>query len=352
MSNSGSISISPIPSRRSAEPRASSTLKQVTERLPVTPASLARAAELLRAGRLVAFPTETVYGLGARADSEAAARSIFAAKGRPPGNPLIVHVPSIEAARALAEGWSDAAEALAQAFWPGPLTLVVRRRAGAIADAVTASGPTVALRVPEHPVARALLEAAGLPIAAPSANRSTAISPTTADHVMKSLGGRIDAVLDGGPTGHGIESSIADVSRAPVALLRHGAIPLAAIAALVPVVDEASAVAAPGAIARAPGGQARHYAPRARVILVPPEAVAAEVDRRRAQGDRVGALERGEGTVSGSERLPDDPARYAAGLYAALHRLEDAGSAVLVIAEPPASPAWAAVRDRLRRASA
>jgi L-threonylcarbamoyladenylate synthase len=323
-------------------------------------AAIDRAAALIREGRLVAFPTETVYGLGARADDAAAVRAIFAAKGRPPGNPLIVHVASTAEARALAAAWPEAADRLAAAFWPGPLTLIVRRRegAGGVAPEAAAGGPTVALRVPEHPVALALLRAAALPIAAPSANRSTAISPTTADHVHKSLGARVDLVLDGGPTGYGIESSIVDVTRDPAVLLRPGAIPLAALAACAAVVDPGARVEAEAGRAAAPGGYARHYAPRARVLLVPAEAVRGEVLAIRAKGQRAGSLERGtpeddrDPNAGPREALPDDPAGYAAGLYAALHRLEDAGCDVIVIASAPEGDAWAAVRDRLRRAAA
>ncbi|MFO0762344.1 MAG: L-threonylcarbamoyladenylate synthase [Byssovorax sp.] len=325
-----------------------------TERLTADDRAIQRAAKLLRAGRLVAFPTETVYGLGARADESAAVQRIFAAKGRPSQNPLIVHVASIDAARALSARWSTAAERLAEAFWPGPLTLVVEARAGAVAPEVTAGGPTVALRRPAHPVAQALLDAVNLPVAAPSANRSTSLSPTTADHVLKSLNGRIDLVLDGGPTGYGIESTIVDVSRDPAVLLRPGAIPFEALAQVVEVVDPGAVIVAPGEVARAPGGLARHYAPRARVLLVPAALVRAEVLAQRAAGARTGALERAPGSVRGEphEVLPDDPAGYAEGLYAALHRLDDAGCAVIVIAEAPEGAGWAAVRDRLRRASA
>ncbi len=331
----------------------------VTERLFVYPGDLAaieRAAEWIRRGGLVAFPTETVYGLGARADDAAAVRAIFAAKGRPAGNPLIVHLAGAEAARSVAKEWPAAAVALANAFWPGPLTLVVKRRegAGGVAAEVAAGGPSVAVRVPAHPVALALLRAAAVPIAAPSANRSTGISPTTADHVLKSLDGRIAAILDGGPTGFGIESSIVDVTRAPAVLLRHGAVPLGAIAALTPVVDGASAIVAEGERAVAPGSHARHYAPRAQVHLLAAEAVSGVVARHRARGQRTGALERAPGTVLDAPRevLPDDASGYAAGLYAALHRLEDAGCEVIVIAAPPAGDDWAAVRDRLSRAAA
>ena len=319
---------------------------------------------MLLAGGLVAFPTETVYGLGARADRSEAVSRIFAAKGRPAGNPLIVHVGEIEAARALAEGWSEVAQALAEAFWPGPLTLVVRRAEGAVAGEVTAGGPTVAVRVPAHPVALDLLRAARVPVAAPSANRSTTVSPTTAEHVLKTLDGAIDAVLDAGPTGFGIESTIVDVSRAAsgegsqgaLRLLRHGAVPASALARFGEVVDVTTSAVAKTDRADAPGMHEKHYAPRAQVILVAPERVRAEVEAQRATGARVGALDRGAGAEGASDAtwrsLPEDPEGYARGLYAALHELDDAGCDAIVVARPPEDAAWDAVRDRLRRAAA
>jgi L-threonylcarbamoyladenylate synthase len=316
--------------------------------------SIPRAAEILRAGGLVAFPTETVYGLGARADDPRAVRRIFEAKGRPAGNPLIVHVADLAAARELAAAWPEEAERLARAFWPGPLTLVVARRRDRVADEVAAGGPTVAVRVPAHPVARALLDAAGVPIAAPSANRSTGISPTTAEHVAKDLDGLIDAILDGGPADRGIESTIVDVTASPAELLRPGSVLAEALAALVPLRVRAGLVVAPGDRARAPGAHARHYAPRARVSVVPAGAVRDEVARAAQAGAIAGALELGSATVAGprAELLPADPAGYAAALYAALHRLEDARCDLIVIAAVPEGAPWDAVRDRLKRASA
>ncbi|EYF04240.1 L-threonylcarbamoyladenylate synthase [Chondromyces apiculatus] len=325
-----------------------------TERLSTSPASIARAASILRAGGLVAFPTETVYGIGARADDSQAARKIFAAKGRPTGNPLIVHGADLDLVKSFVEVWPDAAQRLAAAYWPGPLTLILARRPDRIADEVAAGGPTVALRVPAHPVARALLEAAAVPIAAPSANRSSEISPTTADHVWKALAGRIDAVIDGGPCTWGIESTIVDVTGTPAILLRHGAVPAHEIAALVPLEIRSEQVLASAARAPAPGLHARHYAPRARVFLVEPQAVRATVEAVSVSGQRVGTLEHGAGPSVGlyAERLPSEPTAYAADLYAALHRLEDAGCEILIIAHVPEGGAWDAVRDRLRRASA
>jgi L-threonylcarbamoyladenylate synthase len=328
----------------------------VTERVLATPEAIERAAALIRAGRLVAFPTETVYGLGARADDAAAVARIFTAKGRPATNPLIAHVADEDAACALAASWPEAAHALATAFWPGPLTLVVekRRGPGGLVDAATAGGGTAALRVPAHPVALALIRAAGVPIAAPSANRSTAISPTTAEHVVKSLGGRVDLVLDGGPTRRGIESTIVDVTRDPAVLLRPGAIPITALAQVARVADPGAIVVAEGERAAAPGAHAKHYAPRARVRMTAPGRVGEEVEAARSGGVVAGAIERAPGSGLGEPCaiLPDDPEGYAAGLYAALHRLDDAGCALIVLAEVPEGPLWAAVRDRLRRAAA
>jgi L-threonylcarbamoyladenylate synthase len=328
--------------------------------------AIARAAEVLRAGGLVAFPTETVYGLGARADQEQAVRAIFEAKGRPAHNPLIVHAADIDAARPLAGVWSADADTLARAFWPGPLTLIVARPAapaqppiaeaprGVVAESVTAGGNTLALRVPAHPVARALLRAAGLPVAAPSANRSSRISPTTADHVMKMLDGRIDVCLDGGAAGYGIESTIVDVTSSPAILLRAGAIAAEQIAEHVRLVDRSGAVIAPGDRPRAPGGFARHYAPEARVVIVPPAEVEREASARAARGERVGVLVRGARPAWAGvlvEALAEDPAGYAAQLYAALHRLEDVGCDVIVVGSVPEDASWAAVRDRIGRAS-
>jgi L-threonylcarbamoyladenylate synthase len=332
-----------------------------TQRLKADPASIAKAAEILRSGGLVAFPTETVYGLGARADDAAAVRRIFEAKKRPPGNPLIVHVASAEAASRLALFWPEEAARLAAAFWPGPLTLVALCPPGRLPREVTAGRLTVGIRVPEHPVARALLEASGVPVAAPSANRSTSISPTTAGHVLKTLRGKVDLILDGGPTGHGIESTIVDTTASPVVVLRLGAIPLSAIQAVVPAVCRADAVVDPSSTAPAPGMHARHYAPRAKVLLVPRAALRAEVLALRGRGETAGILDIDAPLADGEaleslggplETLPADPAGYASGLYAALHRLEDAHCGWIVIAAVPEDPAWAAVRDRLRRASA
>ena len=329
--------------------------------LPVDPAcpdpeALVRAAETLRRGGLVAFPTETVYGLGAHAlDPEAVAR-IYAAKGRPGYNPLIVHVADAEAARALAGEWPEAAERLAAAFWPGPLTLVLPKNAS-VPDAVTAGLPSVALRVPAHPVAHALLRAAAIPVAAPSANRSTEVSPTTAQHVARSLGNRVDLIVDGGPCPVGIESTVLSLAGPVPTLLRPGTI---SADDLRPVIGEvAPASAEPGSTAArpSPGMMDRHYAPRAPVRLVPRdsrERALAEAAREVDAGRRVGGLllaDAGDARIAPALRMPDDPAGYASRLYAALHEMDDAGCDAILVDLPPDAPAWAGVRDRLRRAA-
>ena len=308
-------------------------------------AVLADAAAILRRGGLVAFPTETVYGLGANALDESAVRRIYEAKGRPPLNPLIVHVATADAARALALDWTSSADAIARAFWPGPVTIVVKKR-DVIPDIVTAGADSVGVRVPAHPIALALLEEAGIPIAAPSANLSMQISPTTAQHVARGLGDRVDLILDGGPTTVGIESTVVD-ARGPIPhILRPGMIAREAIARVAGAADIAtrSDREAP----RSPGLLGKHYAPRARVRLLVRDAIAAA--RREAAG-RVGAMTFSRTDADVDREMPADPAAYARELYATLHALDDAGCDVILIERPPAAPEWAAITDRLERAA-
>jgi L-threonylcarbamoyladenylate synthase len=316
------------------------------------PEAVARAAAVLRAGGLVAFPTETVYGLGAHAMDPAAVARIFAAKGRPASNPLIVHLAGADRVSDVAAAWPEAAARLAERFWPGPLTLVLPRHPR-VPEAVTAGGPTVAVRVPAHPVARALLGAAGVPVAAPSANRSSRLSPTRAGHVLQDLAGRIDLVLDGGPCAGGIESTVLDVTAAPPRLLRPGLASRAELEAVIgPIAGPPSA--AGGSALPAPGMLSRHYAPR-----TPLECVEAggrqRVEELGRAGLRVGWVTRGApAEVPGGavlRILSADPAGYAASLYAALHELDAAGMDRIVVDLPPDAPEWLAVRDRLRRAS-
>lgn len=322
-------------------------------------AGIAAAAEIIRRGGLVAFPTETVYGLGAHALDAAAVRKIFEAKGRPAFNPLIVHVLDGAAARALVTEWPPMAEALAQRFWPGPLTLVLPRQA-IVPDVITGGGPTVAIRSPAHPVARALLEATGLPIAAPSANRFTELSPVTAEQVERALGDRVECILDGGRTNVGIESTVVDLSGPVPMLLRPGTITQAELEAITgPLARPAKAVD-DETPRPSPGMMARHYAPRAPVVLTEAKDIDAMVVRvaTEVQPARIGLI-----TWSGSARessypaqifhlpLPADAAGYAADLYQALHTCDDAGCARILVEHPPVDPAWEGVRDRLSRAA-
>jgi L-threonylcarbamoyladenylate synthase len=332
-----------------------------TEVIPVNPEApaaeaISRAAEVLRRGGLVAFPTETVYGLGAAAlDPDAVAR-VFEAKGRPATNPLIVHVTGAEEARALTTSWPEAAARLAARFWPGPLTLVLPRSAR-VPDLVTAGGPTVAVRVPAHPVALALLRAAALPVAAPSANRSTGLSPTLAEHVLRGLGGRIDLILDGGPTAGGLESTVLDVTTDPPRLLRPGLVTPAEIEAEIgPILRPGQQRADhAGPPPRSPGLLRRHYAPG-----TPLECVS-EDGGKRVEELLLGGLRVGWVTFGPAQRdqrpglvmiaLPREPAAYRAGLYAALHALDASGVDRIVVTLPPQTEEWLAVHDRLRRAS-
>lgn len=312
------------------------------------------AAALLRAGKLVAFPTETVYGLGANALDAAAVRRVYEAKGRPGINPIIVHVASTLEARALSTEWTPAAAALADAFWPGPITLVVRRK-DVIPAIVTAGGDTVGLRVPAHPIALALLKEARLPIAAPSANLATQVSPTTAQHVATGLGDRVDLVLDGGPTTVGIESTVVDVSGAVPRILRPGMIGGEDIARVAG--ETIHSLSRGGEQApRSPGVVGKHYAPRAAVTLWPSSEREQAIARARAAvatGTRVGVIAfrpLGVAATSG-HTMPADPAGYARQLYAALHAVDAAGCDVVMIERPPDTPEWGGVIDRLERAA-
>jgi L-threonylcarbamoyladenylate synthase len=319
------------------------------------PAGIEQAAAVLRAGGLVVFPTETVYGLGANALDPAAVARIFAAKGRPANNPLIVHVGDAAAAWRVASAWPEVAARLAGRFWPGPLTLVLPKRVE-VSDAVTAGGPTVAVRVPAHPVALALLRAAGIPVAAPSANPSGQLSPTRAEHVWRGLDGRVDLILDGGPTSGGIESTVLDVSSSPPKLLRPGLIGPAELEAVIgPIARTPPRPASEGEVPASPGMLPRHYAPRTKLFC--DEAGGhARVESLSKLGLRVGWLPFKDelprempGVVS--VQLPREAAGYAACLYDALHRLDEAGLDAIVVEMPPADADWLAVRDRLRRAA-
>ena len=293
-----------------------------------------QAARILRSGGLVAFPTETVYGLGADAASDEAVRRVFAAKGRPADHPLIVHFAAPEDAARWAARWSDDAEKLAAAFWPGPLTLIVPKAAH-VSDVVTGGHSTVGVRVPDHPGAQSLLRAFEGGLAAPSANRFGQVSPTTAAHVAIELADRVDLILDGGACRVGVESTIVDLSRETPRLLRPGGVSLEALEATLgrPV--------SIGGDTAAPGTLPSHYAPRARVLAVAAEDLQSTLAREAASGAVVREL-----------ALPADPAAAARALYAALRELDEVRVDVAVVALPDPSGLGRAVADRLLRAAA
>ena len=325
-----------------------------TDLLEADQAGIRRAADIIRAGGLVAFPTETVYGLGANALSAPAVLRIFEAKDRPRGNPLIVHLAeAAQLATVAAEVTSRAAD-IAARFWPGPLTLVLPR-AAAVPLVTTGGLDTVAVRVPDHAVARALIEAAGVPIAAPSANRSGRPSPTRAAHVRDDLDGRIEMILDGGPTPVGIESTVLDMTGESPLLLRPGGIPLEALRqALGPV--RLVAGEDHEAAGRSPGLRYRHYAPRAEVVLVDPGSGETAVQPWLEAGRPVAlvaqrriALERARLTV---RVMPTDLEAYARDLFALLRELDSVGVEVIVVETVPETGLGRTIMDRLRRAAA
>lgn len=347
--------------------------------LVIDEAAISTAARILRAGGLVAFPTETVYGLGANAlDADAVAR-IFAVKGRPRTSPLIVHVASIEMAQSLVEIWPETAARLAKKFWPGPLTLVLEKSHAGTAPSpawdghscpssigrtlcppaeqseaaasqttipaiVTAGLSTVGLRMPAHPIAQALIRAAHIPVAAPSANRFTHLSPTTADHVRASLGSDVDYILDGGPCHVGIESTVLSLAGPEPVLLRPGGISRPEIEAIIGPISTAAET--PSGAHPSPGMHARHYSPRTALLLVRNGEVPAhgngiylQYQHRPTRAD-IALIE-----------MPLAAADYAAALYDTLHRADRAGRDWIAVDEPPETPEWEAIRDRLRRAA-
>jgi L-threonylcarbamoyladenylate synthase len=312
-------------------------------------AALLEAAAVLRAGGLVAFPTETVYGLGANALDANAVQRIYDAKGRPAINPLIVHVAGVAAARELTTDWTPLAQRLADAFWPGPLTLVLRKQP-IIPGIVTAGGDTVGLRVPANPVALALLSEVQLPIAAPSANPANHVSPTTAQHVVDALDHSIDLVIDGGPTTVGIESTVVDATGTVPRVLRRGMIDLDALAGVAVHATTVDAID-PGHVPRSPGMLGKHYAPRATLVMVDSDALPAAIRSARDAGSPVGVLTFGSVDADVVEQMPGDPAGYARRLYAALHAMDAARCVRVLVERPPHTAAWAAINDRLERAA-
>lgn len=322
-----------------------------------TPEAIEQAVGLLRRGALVALPTETVYGLGADAlDPDALAR-IFAAKGRPADHPLIVHLPDAEHMTRWASRIPREAIALARAFWPGPLTLILPRDP-MVPDAVTGGQDTVGLRVPGHPVALALLKAFDSGIAAPSANRFGRISPTTAQHVEEELGEWVAMILDGGPCEVGIESTILDLSGSTPRILRPGVISAAQIAAIIGRMPQVTHKGDAGSTDDAPrvsGSLAAHYAPATALVLVDGAKLEGEIRHRLAGGERVAVFARGDRSARSGAHVwlsaPDAPDAYAHDLYAALRALDACGADTILLEAPPADPEWSAIHDRLGRAA-
>jgi L-threonylcarbamoyladenylate synthase len=351
-------------------PRA--TLRLVVDAASPDPATIAQAARVLIGGGLVVFPTETVYGLGAHALDADAVAGVFAAKDRPATDPLIVHLASADDLPRVAASVPAPAAALAAAFWPGPLTLIMPRHAR-VPLAVTAGLPNVAVRVPAHPVARALLAAAGVPVAAPSANRFSRPSPTTAAHVLTDLDMRVDVVLDAGQTDIGVESTIVDCTVSPPLVRRAGGVPLEALVTVVPDIAVADEVVGVERAQIAPGQLLRHYAPAARMTVydaAPADGVARvarEVRQASARGMVVGVLAPDEALTALAPEIAaaaaagrvlvatlgprDDGAAAARALFAALRALDAGGVDVIFALGPTRTRLGAAVWDRLRRAA-
>jgi L-threonylcarbamoyladenylate synthase len=338
-------------------------------------AAVRHAAERLRAGEVVALPTETVYGLAANALDPRAVAKIYELKGRPAHNPIIVHVDGLDMARRCVRGWPTTAERLAGAFWPGPLTMVLPR-AAAIPDLVTAGGETVGVRWPQHPFMREVIRACGFPLAAPSANLSNQLSPTNAEHVRKQLGDRLRLIVDGGDANVGIESTVVDLTASPPRVLRPGMIHEESLAAALG--DSQSSIAdsqgtaanwrltigdrrlpdSAGAL-RSPGLLPKHYSPKARLLVL----AWRDEAELRAKLSQLGVapaaawvlahshvpLGGGFGAVS---VIPHDAEAYARALYAELHRCDEQGAACIVAEAPPDAPEWRGIADRLRRAAA
>jgi L-threonylcarbamoyladenylate synthase len=318
-----------------------------------------QAVELLRAGEVVALPTETVYGLAANGLDARAVAKIFEAKGRPTHNPIIVHVASLALAKRCAGRWPAVAEALAKAFWPGPLTLVLPK-AEAIPGIVTADGTTVGLRWPSHPFIQAVIRECGFPLAAPSANLSGHISPTNAEHVRQQLGRRIRLIVDGGQAQVGIESTVLDLTTKPPHVLRPGMIHAETLASVIGEVRSAKCeVRSAGVTPRNPGLLRKHYAPRAKLVVLSwrdsadlqSQVSNLEFSPAAAYVVAHTRIPSGEGFAAVSV-MPHDAEAFARALYAELHRCDEASAGLIVVEAPPRSPEWSGIADRLNRAAA
>jgi L-threonylcarbamoyladenylate synthase len=319
-------------------------------------AAVTRAVELLRAGEVVALPTETVYGLAANALDAKAVASIYEIKGRPAHNPIIVHVASAEMAKRCVTEWPPVADKLAKAFWPGPLTMVLPR-AKEIPDNVTAGGETVGVRWPSHPFIQEVIRACDFPLAAPSANLSNQISPTNANHVAKQLEGKIPLIVDGGQAQVGIESTVLDLTAKPPRLLRPGMIHEQALLAVTEQL--AMGVGDHEEILKSPGQLQKHYAPKAKLMILKWQNEAdlnAQLSTFKSQPSRLHVIahthipsQTGFGRVS---VIPHDAEAFARALYAELHQCDELGAELIVVEAPPETSEWRAIADRLKRASA
>lgn len=331
-----------------------------TEVLPIhTPelfqAAVRRATILLRAGSLVALPTETVYGLAANALDSSAVSRIFEIKGRPSRNPIIVHVASFEMAKCCVSAWPPLAKRLSRAFWPGPLTLVLSR-SKEIPENVTAGGPTVGIRWPSHPFIQAVIRECGFPLAAPSANLSNQLSPTNASHVLKSLGDKIPLIVDGGQSQVGIESTVLDLATSPPRLLRPGMIHEQALLA---VTGELTLGFGDNEeILKSPGQLQKHYSPKASLVVLSwqnEEDLKVQSSKFRVQGSKLHVITHSQIPSAGSfgrvSVIPHDPEAFARALYAELHQCDDAGAEVIIVEAVPESDEWRAIADRLKRAA-
>jgi L-threonylcarbamoyladenylate synthase len=318
-----------------------------------------RAAELLRAGQLVALPTETVYGLAANAWDAAAVARIYQVKGRPARNPIIVHVAGLELARDCVAGWPPLADKLARAFWPGPLTLVLPR-SSRIPDIVAAGGPTVGVRWPSHPFIQAVIRACGFPLAAPSANPAGRVSPTNAGHVRKAFDGRIPLIVDGGPSQVGLESTVLDLAAARPRLLRPGMIHAESLRA---VMGEAELLDAPGesaagTVLRSPGMLPGHYSPKAKLVVLSwrdRADLSSQLQALDFPPQKICVIAHSPILLSGDfcrvAALPHDAEAFARALYAELHQCDESGAALIVVEAPPPRETWRAIADRLSRAA-
>ncbi len=322
--------------------------------------AVARAAELLRDGQLVALPTETVYGLAANALDAAAVARIYEVKGRPEHNPIIVHVAGLAMARQCAAEWPELADKLAQAFWPGPLTMVLPRSKN-IPDIVTAGGATVGLRWPSHPFIQAVIRSCGFPIAAPSANLSNRISPTNAEHVQKSLGGKIPLIVDGGQSQVGIESTVLDLTTTPPRLLRPGMIHAESLLAAMPNtgLQTVDAAAHTEKTLRSPGLLRKHYSPKAKLMVWKwrdEDDLATQISHLPCALEKIHIvahthipLRQNFGRVS---VIPHDAEAFARAIYAELHLCDEAGAEFIIVENLPTGDSWRAIADRLARAAA